>query len=242
MKKILVILLTVFMLTACTSKTEESIQEEVTPEVQEVVEENKEDVIVGGWLINTSLPEMNDAVFDNARQNIDGASYSPLFVLGNQESGNNIKYLCYVKAVIPNAKPELKTVTVHKDDDNPIKGEIESVEEFNILNYLQGEGANTPEGLMGGWQDNSEFPNMLSDEENEIFNKALEGVVGVSYTPVAKLASQVVAGTNYAFLATGTKVTATPITHLYVVKIYADLSGNAEVTNICGIDLSEVLK
>lgn len=242
MKKILITLLTVFMLTACTSKTTQPTQEVDTPTVEEVVEENKEDVMAGGWSINLDLPEMNDAEFNFARQDIEGASYSPLFILGNQGSANNTKYLCYVTAVVPDAKPEFKIVTVHKDYDDPTKCEIENVEEFNILNYLQGEGSNTPEGLMGGWQDNSELPNMLSDEENEIFNKALQGLLGVSYVPVAKLASQVVAGTNYAFLATGTTVTSTPITHLYIIKVYADLNGNAEVTNICGVDLSEILK
>lgn len=242
MKKILIVLLSVFMLTACASKSQENNTPVVEPEIQETTEENKEDVMAGGWSLNMDLPEMNDADFNTAREGLDGASYSPLFILGTQGSANNTKYLSYVKAVVPNAKPEFKVVTVHKDYDDPTKCEIEAVEEFNILNYLQGEGANTPEGLMGGWQDNAEQPNMLSDKEKEIFEKAFEGLVGVSYTPVATLATQVVAGTNYAFLATGTAVTANPVTHLYIVKVYADLQGNVELSNVCGIDLSEILK
>lgn len=241
MKKFLIALLAVFMLTACTSKQQN--QPEVDePVVQEPAQDVQEEVMAGGWSINTNLPEMNDADFNTARQEIVGASYSPLFILGTQAAANNTKYLCYVTAVVPDAKPELKVVTIHKDYDDPKKCEIENVEDFNILNYLQGEGANTPEGLMGGWQDNGEQPNMLSDQEKEIFDKAVEGLLGVGYTPVATLATQVVAGTNYIFLATGTATTATPITHLYIVKVYADLQGNAEVTNICGIDLSEILK
>lgn len=241
MKKILIALLAVLMLTACSTNKTEKQPEVVEPVVDEKTEEN-ENVVVGGWTLNTDLPEMNDADFSKAREELVGVNYSPLFILGTQGSANNTKYLCYATAVVPNAKPELKVVTIHKDYDDSKKCEIEDVEDFNILNYLQGEGANTPEGLMGGWQDNYEQPNMLSDEEKEVFEKAVDGLLGVKYTPVATIATQVVAGINYAFLATGTATTETPITHLYIVKVYADLQGNAEITNICGVDLSEILK
>ena len=237
MKKILIALLAVLMLTACsTAKVEET--QDVQEEQQETQQEEKENV--GGWTINTNLPEMNDAIFDSARQGIDGASYSPLFVIGTQPvAGKNLMYLAYVTPVVPDAKPSFKVVTVFNDvENNPISGEITNVEDFDVNNYLDGEGSTTPEGLMGGWQDASELPNMLTDEENAVFEKALEGLVGVGYTPVATLAKQVVAGTNYAFLALGTTVTAEPVTHLYVINVYADLQGNATINNICGIDLT----
>lgn len=230
MKKLLVALLAVLMLTACTTKQEETV---VEPQIQE-----QEEVMAGGWSINTDLPEMNDATFNEAREGLDGASYSPLLKVGTQPvAGENIMYFAYVTPVVPDGKPSFKMVTVFNDLEGN-KAEITSVVDFDLLNYLDNEGSNTPEGLMGGWQDASELPNMLSDEENEIFNKAFDGLLGVSYTPVATLGTQIVAGRNYAFLALGTATTAEPITHLYVVKVYADLQGNATVENICGIDLS----
>ena len=237
MKKTLIALLAVLMLSACTSTKQEEV---VEPQQQEIIDQPvEEDVVVGGWTINTNLPEMNDAIFDQARQDIDGASYSPLFQIGIQPAaGQNRMYLAYVTPVVSDAKPSLKVVTVFEDLENNHKSEITNVAEFNISDYLDRQGSTTPEGLMGGWQDASELPNMLTDEENEVFEKALDGLVGVSYTPVAKLASQVVAGTNYAFLSLGTSVTAQPITHLYVINVYADLQGNAILNNICGIDLS----
>lgn len=236
MKKILIALLAVLMLTACsTAKVDET--QDVQEEQQEVEQEEKD--VVGGWTINTDLPEMNDAIFDSARQGIDGASYSPLFVIGTQPvAGQNLMYLTYGTPVVPDGKPSFKVVTVFNDLENPTKGEIINVEDFNINDYLDGEGSTTPEGLMGGWQDAYELPNMLTDEENAIFEKALNGLTGVGYTPVATLARQVVAGTNYAFLALGTTVTAEPVTHLYVINVYADLQGNATINNICGIDLT----
>ena len=237
MKKILIVLLAVFMLTACSSKnSNENV--EVDPPKQEEVE------VVGGWTINDSLPEMNDARFNDAREDLVGVTYSPLFVLGTQPvAGENIQYLCYAKSVTPDAKTEFKVVTIFEelddDDDDDKDYEIKCVEDFNVMDYLEDQGSNTPEGLMGGWQDNGELPNMLSDDEKAVFEKALDGLTGVGYTPVAKLASQVVAGTNYAFLAVGTVVAPEQIPHLYVISVYADLQGNAELKNICGIDLSK---
>lgn len=237
MKKFLVILLAVFMLTACSKKEEVPTVEPIQP-VQEEVE------VLGGWTINDSLPEMNDACFNDAREDLVGVSYSPLFILGTQPvAGENIQYLCYAKDVTPNAKVEFKVVTIYKeledDDDDDDDYEIKCVENFNVMDYLEDQGSNTPEGLMGGWQDNGDQPNMLSDDEKAVFEKALEGLTGVGYQPVAKLASQVVSGTNYAFLAVGTVVAPEQIPHLYVISIYADLQGNAELKNICGIDLSK---
>lgn len=242
MKKILIALITILLLSACSTKNVENESENAVIEPVEEITEIEEEATTGGWLINGDLPEMNDADFNTAREKLLGVNYSSLFILGTQASANNTKYLCYATAVTPTASTEFKVVTVHKDYDDPTNCEIIEVEDFKILNYLLGEGANTPDGLMGGWQDNIELPNMLSDEDKAVFEKAFEGFVGVGYTPVAKLATQVVSGTNYAFLSLGTTVTANPVTHLYIVKISSDLNGNTNIENICGVDLSEILK
>lgn len=238
MKKLLVAFLSLLLITGCTEKKEEIIEEPieiVTPEVQEIEEVE----LVGGWSVKQDLPEMNDMIFDSARQKVDDAIYSPIVLLGSQPvAGENLMYLAYSAKDYSDTKRSLKIVTVFNDLENQGNAEITKVTDFDLLSHLDGEGSNTPEGLMGGWQDNQELPNLLSEKENEVFNKAISGLVGVGYEPVATLATQVVAGTNYAFLAKGTTVTATPITHLHIVKVYADLQGNAEITNICGIDLS----
>lgn len=245
MKKLLVALLVLLMLAGCSAKQEPVVEE---PEIEEPV--GPVGPVAGGWTINAELPEMNDAIFDIARQGLDGASYSPLFVLGTQlVAGTNYQYLCYQKVVVPNATPSFKVVTVYKalgeesDDSNTIGVKLDAsiinIADFEVENFLSEQGETTPAGMMGGWIVSESFPNFLSEEENAIFEKAFEGFTGVGYTPIAKLASQVVAGTNYAFLATGTTVKAEPQTHLYVINIYNDLEGNATINNICGINLTD---
>ena len=52
--------------------------------------------------------------------------------------------------------------------------------------------------LSGGWTPSADPA--VTEELQALFEKGLEGLVGVGYTPVAYLGSQVVAGTNHAFL------------------------------------------
>ena len=52
--------------------------------------------------------------------------------------------------------------------------------------------------LCGGWPP-SEDP-AVTEELKALFDKGTETLTGVSYLPVAYLGSQVVAGTNHAFL------------------------------------------
>lgn len=54
----------------------------------------------------------------------------------------------------------------------------------------------------------------------------------------ALLATQVVSGTNYMFLCSGDNGGEFPGRYQQVVIVYADLEGNAQVTNICTLDSS----
>ena len=85
--------------------------------------------------------------------------------------------------------------------------------------------------MMGGWAVNrEEMSVILPDEAVEIFEKA--GLDG--YTLINILATQVVAGVNYAFLARNEAGFA-------VVKVYRDLQGNVAVTGIAPLDAVHIL-
>lgn len=84
--------------------------------------------------------------------------------------------------------------------------------------------------ILGGYID--VVDGTLTDELKDIFNKALSGLLGASYEPIKLVATQVVAGTNYKFLANGTKTT-NPITKgTYYITIYKDLQGNVSLLDI----------
>lgn len=88
------------------------------------------------------------------------------------------------------------------------------------------------EPLDGGWQVEAHEAAELPEDAQAAFDKALEGLVGAEYTPVALLSTQVVAGMNYCILCQITPVVPNPVPSWALVYIYADLQGNAEITNV----------
>ena len=94
---------------------------------------------------------------------------------------------------------------------------------------------------LGGWQVNDEvITASMTEDAKTAFDAAMEGLVGVGYTPAALLATQVVSGTNYLILAQGTTVTASPEAGWYLIKIYQNLQGEAETSSIEKIDLNDI--
>ncbi len=96
------------------------------------------------------------------------------------------------------------------------------------------------EQLAGGWTVTPETMASLSEEEQETFAKATAEYVGAKLEPVTVVATQLVAGTNYAYLCKVTPVTADPTAHWAIAVVYADLEGNASVTGVSDIDLADI--
>lgn len=84
--------------------------------------------------------------------------------------------------------------------------------------------------LVGGYTD-TESPK-VTDEIKTLVQKATADLDGAEYTPVAYVASQVVAGTNHMILCKMTPVVQNPVTTYAMVTIYEDLQGNAELTDV----------
>ena len=95
--------------------------------------------------------------------------------------------------------------------------------------------------MMGGWTP-SEDPS-VTEERLALFEQGTATLTGISYQPVAYLGSQVVAGTNHAFLCRS--VTAYPgsleIAPAYaVVYLYQDLQGNVSILSIGDFDIGSL--
>ena len=86
--------------------------------------------------------------------------------------------------------------------------------------------------LTGGWTVSTQAGSYLSGSQKKLFAKAVETMDGVNYTPVFLLASQVTAGTNYAFFCKAVTVTAEPVTSWKIVIVSKDLQGNASVSKV----------
>lgn len=93
-------------------------------------------------------------------------------------------------------------------------------------------GRNEP--VDGGWGVASDPA--ITDEIRALFDKALDGLVGVHYIPVAYLGSQVVAGYNHAILCQATIVYPGATPRWVIVYLYEDLEGGVTITDIADLN------
>ena len=92
------------------------------------------------------------------------------------------------------------------------------------------------ETMPGGWSVNETID--MTDEAKAVFDKALEGLVGVNYEPLAYLGKQIVSGTNHCFLCRATVVYPNAVPELALVYVYEDAQGNCSITFITTLDLA----
>lgn len=207
-------------------------------EEPEVVEEQA----TGGWQINNdetiaALPEDVQKAFEQACEGYTGMGLTPIAYLGCQAvNGWNYKLLC--KGVTVTQNPETKLVVVEINADPEGKAEILQVNDFDFTAL---EDDPTQTGIPGGWQINDDYQvvNMPAEVQGA-FDDAMKDVMGVTYEPMAYLASQVVSGTNYCVLCHTTTMNTDNDDGLAVVQIYQDLDGKSEVTSITQINLANV--
>lgn len=83
---------------------------------------------------------------------------------------------------------------------------------------------------LGGW---SVFKS-LTQEDKEVFDKAMNGILGVKYEPLL-VSTQVVAGENFKYLCNATVVTKDPITSHKMVQIFRSLENEVSVTSITDV-------
>ena len=95
------------------------------------------------------------------------------------------------------------------------------------------------EGLLtGGWTPSADPE--VNEELKVLLDRGIEGLLGVTYTPVAYLGSQVVAGTNHAFLCQATVIYPDAQPTYVIVYLYEDLQGNVSLLNIAEFDIGSL--
>lgn len=245
MKKILTFILAAAMTASLAACGSSESDKKDTKENESMVTEapdtentsDTEEIIDGGWTVNTEfgkpdIPEEASKAFEKAMEGFAGTAYTPVAYLGSQVvAGQNFKFLCTAVPVTPDGKASLETVTVYNDLEG--NASILETAKVNISELISGPESITfePENLAGGWNSKTACGAPLEGEIKTVFVKALQNVSAYSmFEPLACLATQVVAGTNYAFLfklSTGEDNAA-----LAVGVIYADLEGNVTMTSV----------
>ncbi len=96
--------------------------------------------------------------------------------------------------------------------------------------------AGIAETMLGGWAVPEDAA--LTEEVLDIFGKAVEGLVGSKFEPIALLGTQVVSGTNYCILCRVTPVVPDAQAHWTMVYVYAALDGSVELLGMEDLTLA----
>ncbi len=219
MKKLISLMLcglTLLSVCACGQKPDVKAEPANTEvEIQETGE------ITGGWN-RADSPVVTDevkALLEKALEGMSGANYTPVAYIGSQVvAGTNHAILCRVAPVYPDAEETYVIVYLYENLDGNVEI-TETVDSNRNADLSETE---------GGWAQ-PDTP-ALTDEAKAALEKALEGMDGANYNSIALISSQVVAGMNYCILCEITPVYPDAESHYALVYVYADLDGNAEIT------------
>ena len=194
-----------------------------------------ESEITGGWEASES-PEITSerqAIFNKALDGFVGVGYEPIAYLGSQiVAGTSHAFFCKAQVVYPKAQPYFAIVFIYEDLEGNV--EIQDIASMTAYGELD-ENAGSAERLAGGWS--------VADAQDDgmaAFEKATEELVGVSYTPIRVLSSQVVAGMNYCVLCQAHVVAPDAKPYYTMAFVYEDLDGNAELTQFKDLDITMI--
>lgn len=98
--------------------------------------------------------------------------------------------------------------------------------------------AEEPMMKLGGWISNTGDPADIPQEVLDAFSKAVEGLTGCAYEPIALLASQVVAGMNYCLLCRLTVVYPDAQPTYALVYVCQNIEGACELARVEDITFS----
>ena len=192
--------------------------------------------LAGGWTPaeDFTVTEERQAIFEKGMEMLLGVDYTPVAYLGSQVvAGTNHVFLVKGTVVVPNAPVSYALVYLYQDLQGNVT--LMNIADLGIVPQEDGTVAVPEAGLMGGWS-YAEAPE-ITEEIQARLDKALEGLVGASYVPVANLGEQVVAGLNRCLLCQVTPVVPDAQPHYALVYVYEKLDGGAELLQVIDLDV-----
>lgn len=238
MKKIVLLVAAAVALTACGGNAQKKAQKTAADAATEKAAVNRAQMS-GSYTEMRAVTAADKAVFDEATRGLVGVTYTPDSVATQIVNGTNYKFIC--KAVTATREPETyrAEVIVYKPVKNEESPVITSIRKIGGETAAAQVSASSKAGASrttapGSYTDQR----ALTDADKAIFNEAMKGLVGVTYTPES-VATQVVAGTNYKFICKGEMRTPDRKTFKAEVTIYQPLPNSGDkpyVTQIVRID------
>ena len=219
MKKIFAIALTFIMVFSFVACDKANSQNDANTKPKD------EETMTGAWekAPKMEITEAMEELLEKATKDISDEIYTPVAYLEYQVvAGTNHKILCIVTPADDKEIPKYAIAIVYEDLDGKVelKGTLRSDAYADVVT------AYDSTDVVGYW--NMPDTPDITEEADEAFSKATKDSKD-GYKPMALLATQVVAGTNYSILA-GTDKTDSGITYR-ILHVHADLEGNAEVTD-----------
>lgn len=195
--------------------------------------------IAGGWTpaADFAVTEELETLFRKGMSALLGVDYVPLAYLGSQVvAGTNHVFLVKGTAVTPETPVSYAFAYFYED----LQGTVKSLGITDLPIVPQGDGTVAPvEGNLSGAWYYAEDP-AVTDERQSFLNKALEGMTGANYVPVAYLGEQVVAGLNRCILCQVTPVVPDARPHYSLVFLYTDLQGGAKLEEVIDLDVGSL--
>ena len=185
--------------------------------------------MTGGWSMPiqdaVELPADVKAGFDK----VAGKDLVPVALVAQQVvSGTNDMILC-------RSGNEYRMIVVYRDLQGTAT--ITNNVPFLITDYTNGGDKLQTTPLAGGWHVPSETTSIaLPKDAKTAFNSGILSFSGNDIEPMALLATQVVAGTNYAILCKVTPMAQNAVSSIQVLIIYSDTQKNASVTATSPVD------
>lgn len=222
MRKIF-LLATVAALAACggnaTKKAENKDAKQTQPETHAQT--------AGSYTAMRAVTAEDKAVFDEAMRGFAGVTYTPDSVATQVVNGTNYKFLCQARTATREPMTFRAEVIVYKPlPQSGGQAVITSIVRLSEPQAAAGAKAKTAAAAKAPAANSAEGAytamHALTSEDKTVFDQAMKGIVGVTYTPDS-VATQVVNGTNYKFLCKAETMTNPPMKFDAEVIVYRPL-------------------
>lgn len=220
--------------------SEDEISDNGTVEGETSDEEAFKAPLVGGWemaeeLKQAELPDEAQTAFDAASSVNQENSLKPAFLLAVNPDADSYMILCIQEE---GGEEKLSVADVAGTGDGSY--EFSNISDFILEDYVCIDKEVIPENSEGMWSINEpEEGGNIPTEVMDAFEDAVKIFPSVPYEPVCYVASQVVAGMNYALICKNTVEMEEPIEKLSVVTVYRGVDGVGEILSVADIDLKE---